>query len=240
MNLFRTILVATVMSVSVSTSVVAAEKHMFEAEAGEPIDGASKVSDGAASGGSLVGLTSPVKALNSQACRRQQTGNSLRVGLRGDNQRRDKRSAGTQSERSFFGRSTGSFLQAIIICDSCQATSPSAWRRGRPVNVDRILVGDGDLGLPPDIWNLPPLPVAAGPFRADWKANKPDFTPRQSGGATPSSAPGRIGTRSQCRSKATGMRAACIWQKIRSTPSRPRLRSSLGIRLQGHLPQLGD
>ena len=38
------------------------------------------------------------------------------------------------------------------------------------MNIDRILVGDGDLGLPPDIWNLPPLPVAAGPYSADWKA----------------------------------------------------------------------
>jgi hypothetical protein len=32
------------------------------------------------------------------------------------------------------------------------------------VNIDQIIVGDGDLGLPPDIWNLPPLPVAAGPY----------------------------------------------------------------------------
>lgn len=38
------------------------------------------------------------------------------------------------------------------------------------MNIDRIVVGDGDLGLPPDIWNLPPLPVAAGPYTADWKA----------------------------------------------------------------------
>jgi len=36
-------------------------------------------------------------------------------------------------------------------------------------NVDFILVGDGDLGLEPDIWNLPPLPIAAGPFKPDWK-----------------------------------------------------------------------
>jgi alpha-L-fucosidase len=37
------------------------------------------------------------------------------------------------------------------------------------VNMDQIIVGDGDLGLPPDIWNLPPLPVAAGSYSADWK-----------------------------------------------------------------------
>jgi len=37
------------------------------------------------------------------------------------------------------------------------------------INIARIVIGDGDLGLPPDIWNLPPLPVAAGPYAADWK-----------------------------------------------------------------------
>ena len=37
------------------------------------------------------------------------------------------------------------------------------------VNIDKIIVGKGDLGLPPDNWNLPPLPVAAGSYSADWK-----------------------------------------------------------------------
>ncbi len=37
------------------------------------------------------------------------------------------------------------------------------------VNLDQIIVGDGDLGLPPDIWNLPPLPVAPGPYSSGWK-----------------------------------------------------------------------
>ena len=31
-----------------------------------------------------------------------------------------------------------------------------------PVTIARILIGEGNLGLPPDIWNLPPLPVANG------------------------------------------------------------------------------
>ena len=37
------------------------------------------------------------------------------------------------------------------------------------MNIDRIEIGNGDLGLKPDIWNLPPLPIADGPFTADWK-----------------------------------------------------------------------
>lgn len=38
-----------------------------------------------------------------------------------------------------------------------------------PLAIEEIVVGDDDLGLPPDIWNLPPLPVAPGPYPADWK-----------------------------------------------------------------------
>ena len=37
-----------------------------------------------------------------------------------------------------------------------------------PIAIDSIVVGDGDLGLPPDIWNLPALDVAKGPYSADW------------------------------------------------------------------------
>ena len=38
------------------------------------------------------------------------------------------------------------------------------------VNIEQIRAGDGELGLPPDIWNLPALPVARGPYQPDWKA----------------------------------------------------------------------
>ena len=31
-------------------------------------------------------------------------------------------------------------------------------------------MGSEDMGLPPDIWNLPPLEVADGPYTPDWKA----------------------------------------------------------------------
>lgn len=39
-----------------------------------------------------------------------------------------------------------------------------------PVNIQQIVVGDGELDLPVDIWNLPALPVAEGPYAPDWKA----------------------------------------------------------------------
>jgi len=70
------------------------------------------------------------------------------------------------------GSLTNSFLNAIIdlaIPDKATLTI-SVTTNDVAVNIDRIFVGVGDLGLPPDIWNLPPLSVAAGPYSADWKA----------------------------------------------------------------------
>ena len=42
------------------------------------------------------------------------------------------------------------------------------WRGDVRVAIDSITVGDA-LGLPPDIWNLPALTPADGPYAADWK-----------------------------------------------------------------------
>ena len=70
------------------------------------------------------------------------------------------------------GALTGSFIYAIVdveIPDNAtvkvvQATGDVA------VNIDRFVIGHGNLeGLPPDIWNLSSLPVATGPYAADWR-----------------------------------------------------------------------
>lgn len=45
-----------------------------------------------------------------------------------------------------------------------------------PVGIESIVVGDGELGLPPDIWNLPELPVAQGPYPAEWKGISRRYT----------------------------------------------------------------
>src|SRR4030042_5655690 len=51
---FRISLVGSLLLCFASTSATTAEKHVFEAESAEPIGGASNVTDGAASGGTLV------------------------------------------------------------------------------------------------------------------------------------------------------------------------------------------
>jgi alpha-L-fucosidase len=44
-------------------------------------------------------------------------------------------------------------------------------------SVDYILLGNDDLGLKPDIWNLPPFVPAAGRFTPDWKSLNQYQTP---------------------------------------------------------------
>jgi alpha-L-fucosidase len=70
------------------------------------------------------------------------------------------------------GALTGSFLYAIIdiAIPANGKVSISQANGDVPVNIDKIIVGDGDLGLPPDIWNLSPFKAAEGPFKTDWKA----------------------------------------------------------------------
>ena len=76
------------------------------------------------------------------------------------------------------GALTNSFLNAIIdlVIPAKASLTISLATNDVSVNIDRVIVGDGDLGLPPDIWNLPPLPVAAGPYVADWKAISQCYT----------------------------------------------------------------
>jgi len=69
------------------------------------------------------------------------------------------------------GAVTGSFLHAIIDIAIPKGAKLDIRLDASDValNIDQIVVGSGDLGLPPDSWNLPPLPVADGPYTADWK-----------------------------------------------------------------------
>jgi hypothetical protein len=56
---FRIFLAGPILLFSASTSALAAEKHLFEAESAEAVGGENGVADGAASGGYLVGLSKP-------------------------------------------------------------------------------------------------------------------------------------------------------------------------------------
>ena len=156
----------------ISVSAIAADKHMFVAEKARRIAGASKVTDHDASGGHLVGLSKPGQGVEFT---RLPAGGKLAIRYASTNVGTISVTVNDQPARKVnvhsSGAFTNSFLNAIIeIVIPAKATlTISLATNDVGVNIDKIIVGNGDLGLPPDIWNLPPLPVAAGPYSPDWK-----------------------------------------------------------------------
>jgi alpha-L-fucosidase len=153
------------------TSAVAAKKHTFEAESAKLIGGASKVAAKEASGGYLISLTKPndgirfsgLPASGRLAIRYSSLGVGL-ISVTVNNQPVQKLNVHSSGNLtlSFLSAITDVAIPANAIVTICLVTSDIT------VNIDQIVVGSGDLGLPPDIWNLPQLPVAAGSYPADW------------------------------------------------------------------------
>ena len=153
------------------TSCTTTERHMIGAKAAGLVGGASKVADDAAPGGYLISLAQPgqgvkfsgLPAAGKLAIRYASvTNGTISVAVN------DQPAHKVNMHSS--GALTNSFLNAIIdLTIPAKATlTISVATNDVVVNIDKIIVGDGDLGLPPDIWNLPPLPVAAGPYSPDW------------------------------------------------------------------------
>ena len=147
-----------------TSAVAAAKTHTFEAEKGTRIGGAFKLADRGASGGASVALTNSgqgvkfasLPAAGKLAIRYASVGvGTISVAVNDQ----PARKVNVHSS----GALTNSFLNAIIeLAIPAKATLTISWAANDvAVNIDKIIVGDGDLGLPPDIWNLPPLKVAA-------------------------------------------------------------------------------
>ena len=172
-NRWRFLFVGCCLFLSGSLSAIASKlSHSFEAGTGNLIGGASKVAEGSALEGHLVGLNNPGEAIEFSHLPAATTlaihYASLSVGTISVTIN-DQPSHKVNVHSS--GALTNSFLNAIIelTVPPDASLTVSLATNDVAVNIDRIMVGDGDLGLPPDIWNLPPLPVANGPYSADWK-----------------------------------------------------------------------
>ena len=173
MNRFRISLVGFLLAFSASASDIAGEQQAFEAEASESVGGASIIADGGASGGYLVSLDTPGESVTFHEL---PEANTLAIRYASVEVGTISVAVNNQSARKMnvhsSGALTNSFLNAIIdIAIPARATlTISLAANDAAVNIDKITVGDGDLGLPPDIWNLPPLPVAAGSYAPDWES----------------------------------------------------------------------
>jgi alpha-L-fucosidase len=168
----RIFLTSGISMIALSRIANAIETETFQVQAAKLIGGASKIADRDSSSGYLVSLTQPGQGVTFTRLR---AGNKLAI-------RYASLSVGTISVEvndatagkvnvHSSGALTSSYLNAIV--DLAIPAGATVTISLEPddvgVNIDRIIVG-GDLGLPPDIWNLPPLTVAAGPYSADWKA----------------------------------------------------------------------
>ena len=167
----RLLLAGSLFLFSASTLAVAADQRGFEAEAAKSIGGAFKLADRGASGGSLVGLSKPGQGIKftrlpaaGRLAIRYASVNVGTISVAVNDQPAHKVNVHSS------GALTNSFLNAIIELAIPAKATLTIYRAANDVavNVDRIVVGHGDLGLPPDIWNLPPLPVAPGPYSPDW------------------------------------------------------------------------
>jgi len=153
-------------------------KRIIEAETAKALGGAAKVTDKSASGGYLAGLTkgqsiqfANLPAANKLAIR-YASKNVGTVNVVVNNE------APVKVNFHSSGALTASFLYSIIDVKipARSSLTVSLDTNDVAINIDRIEIGNGDLGLAPDIWNLPPLPVAAGPYTADWKGLSRTYT----------------------------------------------------------------
>jgi alpha-L-fucosidase len=155
-----------------SIFAISPEKQMLEAEKAKLTGGALKVADKSAYGGHMISLAKPGEGVQfenmPEAAKLAIRYASVKVGTISVVVN-DQPAVKVNVHSS--GALTGSFLNAIIYItvpkgaklDICLDSSDVA------LNIDQIIVGNGDLGLPPDIWNLPALTVAEGPYPSDWE-----------------------------------------------------------------------
>ena len=154
-------------------NVVGIPPRPFEAEAAKRLGGAAKVTDRTASGKRLVSLSEAGEGLKFTQL---PAASKLAIRYAATKVGTISVAVNDQPARKINVHSSGAltnfFLHAIIdLAIPAKATlTVSMATNDVAVNVDRIVVGDGDLGLPPDIWNLPPLPVSPGPYAPDWQA----------------------------------------------------------------------
>jgi len=158
--------------ISFSSTAYNGSKKTIEAESGKAIGGATIIADKLASKGMLASFTNQGQAFTYSAL---PAGSTLAI-------RYATLQTGTISlsfnEKTPIklnihssGAFMGSYLYSIITVKIPAAARLTIRLDSSDValNIDQIIIGNGDLDLPPDIWNLPPLPVAAGPYQADWK-----------------------------------------------------------------------
>lgn len=155
------------------------EIQIFEAEKAKLIGGASKIADKSANKGQIVDLAEQGQGIKfenlPEASKLAIRYSSLKVGTISvvvNNLTAVKVNIHSS------GAAKGSFINAIIDVNIPKDAKLDILIDESDValTIDQIIIGKGDLGLPPDIWNLPQLPVAEGEYPANWKGISQIYT----------------------------------------------------------------
>lgn len=145
--------------------------HSYEAETAERASGVSENIDKEASGGTTVELMNKGQFV---CFRNLPTADKIAIRYATENVGVFSLSVDSQPGLKVnihsSGSFEGSFLYAVVDVNIPRngSVTLSVEEGDVALCIDKILVGKGDFGLPPDIWNLPKLEVAKGPFVADW------------------------------------------------------------------------
>lgn len=158
---------------------VASKNQAFEAENAIFVGEAKKEADKAASGGQIVALANPGDAISfskmpkaEKLVIRYSTVNVGTISVAVNNQ------PAVKANVISSGSITGYFLNAILNISIPKGAKLkiSFDAADVAVSIDKIIVGNGDMGLNPDIWNLPPLPIADGAYSQNWKEISRNYT----------------------------------------------------------------
>ena len=144
-------------------SALGAEKQTFEAATTELLGGATVATGEEVSGVPLVSLSKSGQAVKFTGLA---SATKLAIHYGSVSSGTISIAVNNQPARSVNVHSSGSLTHCVLYAiidiaipaDSSLTISLRA--QDVPVDIGQIVVGDGDLGLPPDIWNLPPLPVS--------------------------------------------------------------------------------
>ncbi|MBN2806587.1 MAG: alpha-L-fucosidase [Prolixibacteraceae bacterium] len=145
---------------------------IYEVEEAMLVGNATIKADNTASGGQIVALTKPGDAISisklpvaEKLAIRYASLHAGTISVAINNQPAVKVNVHSS------GALTGSYLHAIVDMAIPKGAKLDIVLNASDiaVSIDKIIVGKGDLSLQPDIWNLPPLPVADGPYKAGWE-----------------------------------------------------------------------
>jgi alpha-L-fucosidase len=166
----RRLLTGGISTLALSQMARAIGKQKPDAEEAGLIGGASRLSDRGASGGYLFSLTQAGHGVNFTHL---PAGSTLAIQYASLSVGTISVAVNNEPARKVnihsSGALTGSYLRASVALaiPANAVVTVSLAPNDVGVNIEKLTV-IADQGLTPDIWNLPPLPVAAGPYSADW------------------------------------------------------------------------